>query len=78
MSKFTSRKFLLAVAAFLGSLGTSITGIFTGTKCAIIIGNVCMMLSAAIYAGAEAFVDAAAVDKGVEIIEEEETEDEDN
>lgn len=77
MSKFTSRKFLMALAAFLGSLGTSITGIFTGTKCAIIVGNVCMMLSAAIYAGAEAFVDAAAVDKGVEIIEEE-AEDEDN
>ena len=44
MSKFTSRKFLMAVAAFLGSLGTSITGIFIGTKCAIIVGNVCMML----------------------------------
>lgn len=70
MSKFTSRKFLMALAAFLGSLGTSITGLFTGTKCAIIIGNICMMLSAAIYAGAEAFVDAKAVEKDVEIIEE--------
>lgn len=78
MSKFLSRKFLICAAAFLASLGTSLVGLFKDCAACIIVGNVCTMLSAGIYAAMEAMVDAAAVDKGVEIVEEaegEETED---
>ena len=74
MSKFTSRKFLLSLAAFLGSLGTSIAALQTNNSIVAVIGVVCAMGSAAIYAAAEAYVDAAAVEKDVEIIEEEEEE----
>ena len=76
MSKFTSRKFLLSVAAFLGSIGTSLAALRTDNQSVAIMGVICAMLSAAIYAACEAAVDAAAVDKGVEIIDEEEAEDE--
>ena len=78
MSKFTSRKFLISCAAFVGSIGTSLVGMFQNCPACIIAGNICMMLSAGVYAAMEAKIDAAAVDKGVEIIEEEETEDENN
>ena len=62
--KLTSRKFLLSLAAFLASLATSITGITTENQTITIIGTVCGILSAAIYAACEAYVDARAVDKG--------------
>ncbi len=58
--KLKSRKFLISVAAFLGSLGTSIAGLSTDNETIAAVGIVCMMLSAAIYAGCEAYVDAAA------------------
>lgn len=74
MSKFLSRKFLLCAAAFLGSIGTSLIGLFKDCPPCIIAGNVCAMLSAAIYAAMEALVDAAAVEKDVEIVEEAEGE----
>lgn len=66
MSKFTSRKFLLSVAAFLGSIGTSLAALRTDNQSVAIMGVICAMLSAAIYAACEAAVDAAAVEKGVE------------
>lgn len=72
MSKFLSRKFLICAAAFLGSVGTSLAGLFRDCTPCIIAGNVCMMLSAGIYAAMEALVDAAAVDKNVEVIDEDE------
>ena len=62
--KLTSRKFLLSLAAFLASLATSITGITTENQTITIIGTVCGILSAAIYAACEDYVDARAVDKG--------------
>ena len=55
--KLTSRKFWLAVAAFLGSIGGSIAGIATGNDTITSVGMVCAMLSAAIYAAMEAIVD---------------------
>lgn len=55
--KLTSRKFWLAVAAFLGSIGGSIAGIATGNDTITSVGMVCAMLSAAIYAAMEAVVD---------------------
>lgn len=57
-SKLTSRKFWLAVAAFLGSIAASVAGIVTEEKWITITGIVCGMLSAAIYAACEAYVDA--------------------
>lgn len=57
--KLTSRKFWISVAAFLGSVAMSISGIVTGEKWVTITGTVCGILSAAIYAAVEAYVDAA-------------------
>ena len=61
--KLTSRKFWLCVAAALASLGTGITGIVQGNETLTIIGSVLTVISAAIYAGVEAYVDAKAVDQ---------------
>lgn len=55
--KLTSRKFWLATAAFLGSLGASISGLVTNKTAVAVFGIVCSMLSAAIYAATEAYVD---------------------
>ncbi len=59
--KLTSRKFWLSVAAFLGSLGTSIAGFATNQQVIAGVGVACAALSAAIYAGCEAAVDAASL-----------------
>jgi drug/metabolite transporter (DMT)-like permease len=58
-NKLTSRKFWLSVAAFLGSIAASVAGITTGEKWVTVAGVVCGMLSAAIYAAAEAYTDGA-------------------
>ena len=65
-NKWTSRKFWLSVAAFLGSIGASIAGISTGEKWVTITGIVCGMLSAAIYSAVEAYADGANASKTVE------------
>lgn len=57
MNKFLSRKFLISIAAFLGSIGTSIAGIIQADATIASIGLVCSILSAAIYAACEAYVD---------------------
>lgn len=59
--KLTSRKFWICVAAFLGSIATSISGIVTNNQTITIIGTVCGIISAAIYAFCEAWVDSKAV-----------------
>lgn len=56
--KLTSRKFWICVAAFLASVATSIAGITTDNQTILAVGTICGVLSAAIYAGAEAYVDA--------------------
>lgn len=56
--KLTSRKFWLALAAMLASIATSIAGITTADETVTVIGTVCGVASAAIYAAAEAYVDA--------------------
>lgn len=61
MNKLTSRKFWICVAAFLASIAVSISGITTSNETVIIIGTVCGILSAAIYAFCEAAVDCKAV-----------------
>ena len=63
IEKFKSRKFLLSLAAFLASIATSISGLVTDNQTVTIIGTVCGILSAAIYAACEAYVDAKAVRK---------------
>lgn len=57
MNKLKSRKFWLSVAAFLASIGASIAGLTTDNKYITVAGVVCTMLSAAIYAAAEAYAD---------------------
>ena len=56
-SKLGSRKFWMAVAAFLASVGASIGGMATYNENLAIAGAICAMLSAAIYAAVEAYVD---------------------
>lgn len=59
--KLTSRKFWLCVAAFLGSVAASISGIVTDNKYVTTIGIVAGILSTGIYAFCEAWVDSKAV-----------------
>lgn len=63
--KLTSRKFWICVAAFLGSVAASISGIVTDNKWITTTGIVAGILSAAIYAAAEAYIDAKAVNSDV-------------
>ena len=59
MEKFKSRKFLISVAAFLHSIAISIGGLATGNAQLATFGVVCSIVSAAIYAACEAWVDAS-------------------
>lgn len=61
MKGFTSRKFIICAAAFLGSLGTSIAALHTDNEKVATFGIICAVLSAAIYAAVEAYVDGKAV-----------------
>lgn len=63
MNKLTSRKFWICVAAFLASIAVSISGLATSNTTVAAIGTVCGIVSAAIYAFCEAWVDSKAVDK---------------
>ena len=65
--KLLSRKFWICVAAFLGSIATSISGIVTDNQTITIIGTVCGILSAAIYSFCEAMIDYKAVEKDIDI-----------
>lgn len=60
LERITSRKFILSLAAFLGSVAVSISGIVTDNQTITIIGTIAGVLSAALYAAAEAYVDAKA------------------
>lgn len=62
--KLSSRKFWLCFAAFLGSIAASIAGITTSNEAVAIIGTVCGVVSAAIYAAAEQAVDAVRLKAG--------------
>lgn len=55
--KLTSRKFWMATAAALASIGTSIAGLATDNTAVATTGLVCTIASAAIYQAAEAYVD---------------------
>ena len=60
-SKLKSRKFWICVAAALSSIATSISGIATSNQTVVIAGTVCGIVSAAIYAFCEAWVDGKSV-----------------
>ena len=62
MNKFLSRKFLLCLAAMLGSIATSIYGLHADNSTVAIIGTICGIVSSAIYAGCEAYIDGKALD----------------
>ncbi len=59
MEKFKSRKFWICVAAALASLGTGIAGIASSNEIIAGAGIACTVISAAIYAFCEAWVDAS-------------------
>jgi len=59
MEKFKSRKFWISVAAALASLGTSIAGLATDNGIVAGFGITCTVISAAVYAFCEAWVDAS-------------------
>lgn len=65
IKKLSSRKFWMALAAFLGSIGGTCAGMATGNENLATAGVVCTALSAAIYMAAEAYVDAANVSSNV-------------
>ena len=58
-NKYLSRKFLVCIAAMLGSIGTSIAGLHSEIPTVVIVGTVATIASAAIYAFCEAWVDQA-------------------
>lgn len=64
-NKLGSRKFWMAVAAFLASIGTSIGAFATNNENIAAVSIVCAMLSAAIYAAAEAYVDGQSLQSNV-------------
>ena len=76
MDKLTSRKFWICVAAFLASVATSISGISTRNETITIIGTVCGIFSAAIYAFCEAWVDSKSLDVDISKIHLDDDEDE--
>lgn len=63
-SKLTSRKFWICLAAMFASIASSIAGLQTGNDVVATVGIVCGIISAAIYAFCEAWVDGKAVEKG--------------
>lgn len=68
--KLKSRKFWICVASVLASIGTSIAGLCVSEKWIAVVGIICTVISSAIYAGCEAYVDAQRVgveDKSAEI-----------
>lgn len=60
-SKLSSRKFWIAIAAALASIGTSIGGLATGNTEVVTFGVVCLIISQAIYSFCEAYVDGASI-----------------
>lgn len=63
LEKITSRKFLLSLGAFLGSIGASITGLCISNPTITTVGLVCSIISAGLYSAIEATVDIKVGDK---------------
>lgn len=67
MGKLKSRKLWICIAAFLGSIAASIAGLQTGNQVIATVGVIAGILSAAIYAFCEAWVDSSAAGSSVTI-----------
>ena len=61
--KLSSRKFWLATAAALASLGTGISGLVQGNDKLALTGGILLVISSSIYAFCEAWVDSKAVEQ---------------
>lgn len=73
MNKLASRKFWICVAAMLASIASSIAGLATSNQTIAALGIICGIISAAIYAFCEAWVDGKAVENiKYEVIEDDE------
>lgn len=59
VAKFTSRKFLFSLAAFLMSLGTGITGLAQGDAQLATAGGILCVVASAVYSACEAYVDGS-------------------
>lgn len=66
LNKITSRKFIISLAAFLFSLGTGLSGLSQGNTRIVMIGAICCVLSAALYAACEAYTDGKALESKTE------------
>lgn len=66
MEKLKSRKFWICVAAVLASLGTGISGIIQGNQTLAIVASICTVISAAVYAGVEAYCDGKSIEANAE------------
>lgn len=67
--KLTSRKFWISVAAFLASIGAGIAGITTENAVLAAVGVGCTVVSAAIYAACEAYVDGKSAESNLTVTE---------
>lgn len=63
--KVTSRKFLVAVAAFLVSVGTGISGLVVGNYDLAIAGGIMVVVGTGIYQACEAYVDGQSAKSSV-------------
>ena len=59
--KLSSRVFWLCAAAFLMAVSTAIVNTFSGNETAAIVGGICSILAAGIYAAAEKATDIARI-----------------
>ena len=59
--KLLSRKFWIACAAALASIGAAVTGLATANEDLAAFGTICLIVTQAIYSFCEAYVDGASV-----------------
>jgi uncharacterized membrane protein (UPF0136 family) len=57
MNKLKSRKFWIAVASMLASIGAGIVGMANDNSKLALVGTICTIVSGAIYSFCEAYVD---------------------
>ena len=53
----------MCLAAMLASIASSIYGLHSQNETIVVVGTICGIVSSAIYAGCEAYVDASATTK---------------
>lgn len=57
LEKLTSRKFIMTLVGFLGSLGVSIAGLGTSNEIVAAVGIICAVFSTALYTVVEGKID---------------------